>query len=84
MMKKIVNRIVVAGLSGFILFCAYVPMASAEACTYKDGLLAYEQNNRVRAETLLTMAMRDGDKRAELFLAKHFASKEPSLLVALK
>ncbi len=83
-MKKMVNRIFLASLSGFIFFCAYIPTVSAEACTYKDGLLAYEQNNKVRAETLLTMAMRDGDKRAELFLAKHFASKNLSLLVALK
>ena len=57
----------------FLCSAFYLPLASADACTYDDGVLAYEQGNLMRAATLLTMAKNDGDKRADAFLSEHLA-----------
>ncbi len=67
-----------------VLLTIYIPSAYSASCTYDEGILAYQQNNLVRAKVLLEMAKRDGDNRAELFLSKHFDVKEKPLQVALK
>lgn len=65
----------------FVILLFNAGVAQAESCSYDDGVLAYEQNNLMRAVTLLTMAKKDGDQRADLFLAKHFTS--PQNVIAL-
>lgn len=37
---------------------------NAQACTYNEALLAFQQGNLVRGFALLTMAAKDGDRRA--------------------
>jgi len=48
------------GLSGQVL---------AEACSYREGIMALQQGNQIRGMALLRMASRDGDLRASLYLA---------------
>jgi hypothetical protein len=36
-----------------------------EACTYNEALMAFQQGNAVRGQALMTMAAKDGDKRAQ-------------------
>jgi hypothetical protein len=36
----------------------------AEACTYNEALMAFQRGNTVRGQALLTMAAKDGDRRA--------------------
>lgn len=55
----------------FLILVIHIPVAHADACTYGDGVLAYEKGNLMRAVTLLTMAKNDGDERAGVFLAEH-------------
>lgn len=40
----------------------------AEACSYREALIAYQQGNLVRAQALMKMAANDGDPRAKEFL----------------
>lgn len=40
----------------------------AEACTYREALMALEQGNSVRGLALMRIARRDGDRRAEDYL----------------
>jgi hypothetical protein len=42
----------------------------AEACTYREALMALEQGNSVRGLALMRMARRDGDRRAEDYLLR--------------
>jgi hypothetical protein len=41
----------------------------AEACTYNEALIAFQQGNAVRGQALLTMAAKDGDPRAVAMFA---------------
>ena len=41
----------------------------AEACTYREAIMALEQGNAVRGMALMRMANRDGDERANRYLA---------------
>ena len=43
--------------------------ANAEACTYNEAMMALNNGNLVRGQTLMRMAARDGDQRAMVFLA---------------
>ena len=50
---------------------------NAEACTYNEALMAFQQGNVVRGQALLTMAVNDGDQRAvALFSALQEAVQE--------
>lgn len=55
----------------FTVFIGFVgiPMPLfAEACTYDEALIALENGNLKRAETLMRMAANDGDLRAAKFI----------------
>lgn len=41
---------------------------AAEACTYSEGLQAYQNGNEIRGDALMRMAATDGDKRALAYL----------------
>ena len=41
----------------------------AEACTYNEALMAFQQGNTVRGQALLRMAAKDGDQRAVAMFA---------------
>ena len=71
-------------LSVMLLLSPQVTVAAPTACTYQDAVMAYKQNNFIRAKVLLEMAKRDGDKRAEVFLAKHFQLKDKQAMIAAK
>ena len=38
-------------------------------CSYREGIMALQQGNSIRGLALLRMASRDGDPRANLYLA---------------
>ncbi len=40
----------------------------AGACSYREGIMAFQQGNPIRGMALLRMASRDGDLRASLYL----------------
>ena len=40
----------------------------AEACSYREALIAYENGNQRRGDALMKMAANDGDSRAVAFL----------------
>jgi hypothetical protein len=42
--------------------------AFAEACTYREAIMALERGNVDRGLALMRMASRDGDRRAERYL----------------
>ncbi|MDH5327360.1 MAG: hypothetical protein OEZ68_01140 [Gammaproteobacteria bacterium] len=42
--------------------------AFAEACSYREAMIAYENGNKVRGDALMRMAANDGDVRAQTFL----------------
>ena len=71
-------------VSALLLLATQTTVAGPTACTYQDAVMAYEQNNFIRAKVLLEMAKRDGDKRAEVFLAKHFQLKDKQAMIAAK
>ena len=48
----------------------------AEACSYREGIMALQQGNQIRGMALLRMASRDGDLRASLYLASLQGSDE--------
>ena len=54
----LLKAVVVIGCVGSI------SVVSAEACTYNEALMAFQQGNIVRGQTLLSMAAKDGDQRA--------------------
>ena len=43
-------------------------VAWAEACTYREAIMALEQGNALRGMALMRMASRDGDQRASQYL----------------
>lgn len=52
-------------------------VVNAEACTYNEALMAFQQGNAVRGQALLSMAAKDGDQRAvALFSALRAAVRE--------
>jgi len=61
----------------FVLLSTWSTALLAEACTYKDGILAFEQNNPKRGMALMIMAANDRDLRAEKFL-KHMKNNDLS------
>lgn len=78
------KRVNTANLLATALLLTSFSAISGEACTYDEGVLAFKQNNMIRAKMLLDMATRDGDIRAEQFLVKHFKLKEQPVRVAMK
>lgn len=52
-----------------VLFSALVVTNVQAACTYSEALMAFNNGNLVRGQALMKMAARDGDQRAERFLA---------------
>jgi len=42
----------------------------AEACTYNEAMMAFQQGNVVRGQALLSMAAKDGDQRAIALFAE--------------
>lgn len=54
--------------------------AWAEACTYREALMALEQGNALRGMALMRMASNDGDQRASQFLAEndHLIAQTPA------
>ena len=61
-MKKLLALIVLIGFV-FPLF------AYADACTYGEAIIAFEQGNATRGTALMDMAAKDGDQRAVKYLA---------------
>ena len=59
-----------------VLFSASV---MAEACSYREAIMAFERGNDVRGMVLMRMANRDGDVRATEYLAQSFRRQEPVL-----
>ncbi len=45
-----------------------VSEARAEACTYREAIMALEKGNSVRGMALMRMANQDGDRRAASYL----------------
>ena len=43
----------------------------AEACSYREALMALEQGNTIRGMALMRMAGHDGDRRANDYLTRH-------------
>lgn len=64
---------------GFFLLLAASGTSHADACTYREAIMALEQGNAVRGMALMRMASRDGDSRAIGFLAKLAAEREVAL-----
>lgn len=52
----------------------------AEACTYREALMALEQDNALRGMALMRMAQRDGDQRASDYLARYDRGAERFVL----
>lgn len=48
----------------FVSSAVSASLVNAEACTYNEALMAFQQGNTVRGQALLTMAVKDGDQRA--------------------
>jgi hypothetical protein len=44
-------------------------VVNAEACSYNEALMAFQQGNSVRGQALLSMAAKDGDQRAVRLLS---------------
>lgn len=42
--------------------------AVAEACSYREALIAYQNGNNIRGHALMKMAANDGDRRALTYL----------------
>jgi len=57
------------GLLIGVVLAAFAGSVQAEACTYREAIMALEQGNTVRGLALLRMASRDGDPRAKRQLA---------------
>lgn len=51
-----------------VVLCGMASQAFAEACTYREAIMALEQGNVDRGMALMRMASRDGDQRAANFL----------------
>ncbi|KPJ92553.1 MAG: hypothetical protein AMJ53_09145 [Gammaproteobacteria bacterium SG8_11] len=51
-------------LALFICGAFNASLVNAEACTYNEALMAFQQGNIVRGQALITMAAKDGDQRA--------------------
>lgn len=51
-------------VSFFLSGAVSATAVNAEACTYNEALMAFQQGNTVRGQALLTMAAKDGDQRA--------------------
>lgn len=64
--------------------------ANADACTYREAIMALEKGNDVRGLALMRMASRDGDRRADNYLMEKslvarlpgFVKKSPALKTA--
>lgn len=55
-----------------------VSVVHADACTYREAIMALEKGNAVRGMALMRMASRDGDRRAESYLQdKEFVAELP-------
>lgn len=59
---KILMLALIAGV------CGTSSLAHAEACTYREAMMALERGNVDRGMALMRMASRDGDLRAATFL----------------
>ncbi len=72
-MKKLPALIILSGLI-FPLF------AYADACTYGEAIMAFKQGNTTRGVALMNMAAKDGDQRAEKYLANIQNSNQTSVI----
>ena len=54
----------------FLLLVVASGSVLSEPCTYGEAIMALEQGNTVRGMTLMRMANRDGDERANRYLAQ--------------
>ena len=53
----------------FLLLAISSSSVLAEACTYREAIMAMEQGNTKRGIALMRMARNDGDRRASEYLA---------------
>jgi hypothetical protein len=58
------------GVAASLLTALLSSAVWAEACTYREALMALEQGNTGRGLALMRMARRDGDRRAEAYLVQ--------------
>ncbi len=54
----------------FLLLVVASGSVLSESCTYREPIMALEQGNTVRSMALMRMANRDGDERANRYLAQ--------------
>ena len=56
-------------LSILVMVSLSLPLlASAEPCTYREAIMAYQNGNTVRGDALMKIAANDGDNRAVVYL----------------
>ena len=73
--KLTLSAVLLLGTAGLGLS----PAVLAEACSYREALMAFEQGNPVRGMALMRMASNDGDKRATDFLATQDYLVDPTI-----
>jgi len=78
-MKLFVEKTQYFSIPGVMLGVLFSTSVMAEACTYREAIMAFEQGNDVRGIVLMQMANRDGDVRATEYLALSFQKQEPAL-----
>ena len=64
--NKLRKRLTLTLFAG--LWSLSLTQVSAEACSYREAMMALEQGNMIRGMALMRMASRDGDLRATNFL----------------
>jgi len=78
-MKSFVESVRYFSLPAVMLSVLFSASVMAEACTYREAIMAFERGNDVRGMVLMQMAGRDGDVRATNYLAQSFQRQEPVL-----
>jgi hypothetical protein len=78
-MKRIVEKAHYFSIPGVMLGALFSASVMAEACTYREAIMAFERGNDVRGMVLMQMANHDGDVRATEYLAQSFRRQEPVL-----
>ena len=78
-MKPFVERVLYFSIPGVMLGVLFSASVMAEACSYREAIMAFERGNDVRGMVLMQMASRDGDVRATEYLALSFPRQEPVL-----
>jgi len=78
-MKSFVESVRYFSIPGVMLGVLFSASVMAEACSYREAIMAFERGNEVRGMVLMQMANRDGDVRASEYLALSFPRQEPVL-----